>query len=200
MQLDIYDFDKTIVPFDSGSRFLLFCLVRYPWTVLLVPYELVCAVLCLLGILSFTRAKQAFFFFVAFIPHKKAAAKFWDKHEKQVFEWAKKENRERYTVVISASPDFLLNEIARRLEFDALICTRHSLKTGAVIGKNCRGEEKVRRFREEFPDAQVVSVYSDSLKADKPIFSLGKRCFHIVKGERIGFDFEEAYNEQNVKS
>ena len=30
-QVDIYDFDKTLVPFDSGSLFIGYCALHYPW-------------------------------------------------------------------------------------------------------------------------------------------------------------------------
>lgn len=29
-QVDIYDFDKTLVPFDSGSLFIGYCALHYP--------------------------------------------------------------------------------------------------------------------------------------------------------------------------
>ena len=106
------------------------------------------------------------------------------------------ENRERTAIVISASPDFLLEEIQKRLRFEYLLCTRHDRKTGELLYKNCRNEEKVRRFYELFgkDKVEVMCVYSDSLKNDKPIFSLGKRCFHIMPdGERKEFDFNEIY-------
>ena len=75
-------------------------------------------------------------------------------------------------------------------------CTKHNPKTGAIIGLNCRDEEKVRRFRELFPDAEVTDVYSDSLRHDRPIFSLGKHCFHIVRGERREFNYESVYGSK----
>ncbi len=195
MQVDIYDFDKTMVPFDSGSLFWFFCMLHYPWIILLWPYQFICGLLLVFGIYDLTKVKKSFFSFVRFIPYQKAVKKFWDKHEKDVFEWARKENRERFTVVISASPDFLLEEIAKRIGIDRLICTKHSTKSGAVIGLNCKGEEKVRRFREIYPDTQVISVYSDSTRSDRPIFSLGQNCFHIVKGERIPFVYSEKYSK-----
>lgn len=37
MELDIYDFDKTLVPFDSGSLFIGYCLLHYPWILILTP-------------------------------------------------------------------------------------------------------------------------------------------------------------------
>lgn len=195
MDLDIYDFDKTVVPFDSGSTFLIFCFLRYPYLWLLLPYYMVAALLFGLHILSLAQFKKHIFLFVRFVPLEKAVKAFWDRHEKDVFEWFLPENRARYTVVISASPDFLLKEIAERLKIDTLLCTHHDAKSGTLLGENCRGEEKVRRFYEIFPkDAAVQCVYSDSYRHDRPIFSLGKQCFHIEKdGTRTEFSYNEQY-------
>lgn len=63
-----------------------------------------------------------------------------------------------------------------------------------IIGENCRDGEKVRRFNEQFENTEVIDVYSDSLKHDKPIFSLAKgQCYHIVNGEPTPFEFDEVY-------
>lgn len=200
MDLDIYDFDKTVVPFDSGSTFLIFCFLRYPYLWLLLPYYMVAALLFGLHILSLAQFKKHIFLFVRFVPLEKAVKAFWDRHEKDVFEWFLPENRARYTVVISASPDFLLKEIAERLKIDTLLCTHHDAKSGTLLGENCRGEEKVRRFYEIFPkDAAVQCVYSDSYRHDRPIFSLGKQCFHIEKdGTRTAFDYDEQYTRKYI--
>ena len=194
MQVDIYDFDHTLFPMDSGSRFFGYCMLHYPWILVFAPFQIITALLLVTKIISFTTFKKYFFCFVMLVPLNKAVNKFWDKHEKEVFPWFKE--RKRYAVVISASPDFLLCEIQRRLKFETLICTKHNPKTGAIIGLNCRDEEKVRRFRELFPDAEVTDVYSDSLRHDRPIFSLGKRCFHIVRGERREFNYESVYGSK----
>ena len=42
-------------------------------------------------------------------------------------------------------------------------------------------------------DIKIIDVYSDSLKHDKPIFSLGENCYHIVKGNKIPFKFKDIY-------
>ncbi len=193
-EIDIFDFDKTLVPFDSGSLFWMYCLIHNPWIVICVPYLLVMMIPLFLGIKDLTYAKKHLFCYVRMINLEKNVKKFWDKHEKDVFEWFRKENRERPAVVISASPDFLLEDICSRLEVDKLICTRHSKKTGAIIGLNCKDEEKVRRYNEEISGCKVINVSSDSLKSDRPIFSLGENCFHIQKdGERKPFKYDEMY-------
>ena len=195
MTVDIYDFDKTMVPFDTGSLFCLWSLIHYPWIIVFAPYAVYGIIRFGLIERNFSKMKKYAFGFVRVIPLEKAAEKFWNKYEKKVFDYCKKENRVNFTAVISASPDFLLEEIAKRLEFDCLICTKHNRKTGEVIGNNCRGEEKVRRFRELFPDARAENVYSDSLLHDKYIFSLGKHCFHVEKGGVLKeFVYTEMYS------
>jgi len=193
-KIDIYDFDKTIVPFDSGTLFVGYCLLHYPWCVVILPLILVGLLLMVCKIITFTQFKRMCFLFFPLVPKERAVKGFWDRHEKQVHPWFYE--RARYSVVISASPDFLLEEIQQRLGFDKLICTRHNYKTGAIIGENCRGEEKVRRLFEEFStdDIHIVDVYSDSLKFDRPIFSLATgTCYHIVDGEKHPFRFSDKY-------
>lgn len=191
-QVDLYDFDKTLIPFDSGSLFALYCGVHYPWCIILIPIIAIAAILMLLHIIDFTTFKKTCFMFLPLIPKDKAVKNFWDKHEQQVYGWFKERKREG--IVISASPDFLLDEIQKRLEIKNLICTKHNAKTGVIIGKNCRDEEKVNRLFAEFDkdDIEIIDVYSDSIKHDTPIFKLATgQCYHIVDGERIPFDIKD---------
>lgn len=190
-ELDIYDFDKTMIPFDSGSRFCLYCFLHYPKTILYIPI-VIAAVFKFVFNRDLTVMKSSVFKFIKAIPVREAVKKFWDRNEKYVFDWAKRENRERYSLMISAGPDFLIDEIAKRVDIDDYICTIHD-ETGAIVGKNCHDYEKVRLFNEKYTDVQVINVYSDSLENDKFIFSLGKNCFHAVNGKRIPFKYEEMY-------
>lgn len=190
-ELDIYDFDKTMIPFDSGSRFCLYCFIHYPKTMLYIPV-IVAAVVKFIFKRDLTLMKSSIFKFIKAIPVREAAKKFWDENEKYVFDWAKKENCERYSLMISASPDFLIDEIAQRIGIDDHICTVHDVN-GKIVGKNCHDSEKVRLFKEKYPETRVINVYSDSLENDKFIFSLGENCFHAVNGKRIPFKYEEMY-------
>lgn len=193
MELDIYDFDKTMFPRDSGSLFFLYELVHHPALIRFLPDIAIGLVEYLSG-KDLTTVKSRFFSYVKAIDTAKESERFWDKYESRIYPRVRKENRERYSVIVSASPEFLIKEISTRLSMDAYICTLHDEK-GAVIGKNCHDEEKVRRFREVFPDAQVNTVYSDSEKNDVPLFSLGKNCVLVRKGSFIPFVFEEKYPE-----
>ncbi|UDG75397.1 HAD-IB family hydrolase [Achromobacter sp. 77] len=72
-------------------------------------------------------------------------------------------------VLISASPDIYLEEVARYLGFDDLICTRMAVDaegrlTGDFDGYNCWGPEKLRRLTERFggTDQYELHAYGDS--------------------------------------
>ena len=56
--IDIYDFDKTIVPFDSGSLFIGYCLIHYPWIIVYVPVLIIFAILMVCKIINFTQFKR----------------------------------------------------------------------------------------------------------------------------------------------
>ena len=85
-------------------------------------------------------------------------------------------------MLISASPNFLIEEIASRLDIDYCIASIHNDKNGHLINNVCRKEEKVKRFKDLNLDAEVENVFSDNIKADKPIFELGQHCFLVTKG------------------
>ena len=48
-EIDIYDFDKTIVPFDSGSLFWGYSILHYPWIILFIPFQALLAILMVLS-------------------------------------------------------------------------------------------------------------------------------------------------------
>ncbi len=191
-QIDIYDFDKTLVPFDSGSLFCVYAMAHNLKTLKYLPKMISAVIKYFRKKSDLTRMKSVIFSFVRDIDVQKTVNDFWNRYDKYVFDWAKKENRPRFSVVISAGPDFLIKEIASRIEIDDFIATEHD-GNGAIIGKNCHDEEKVRLFRERYPDSQVENVYSDSIENDKYIFSLGKNCYHTVKGKKIPFEFDNVY-------
>ncbi|GKX65445.1 HAD-IB family hydrolase [Inconstantimicrobium mannanitabidum] len=83
--------------------------------------------------------------------------------------------------LISASPEFYLNEMYAIKEVDKIIGTKFTIKDGRFIrsmdGENCKGEEKVKRLKEELEKEKIEVdfknsyMFSDSL-SDKPLFDL----------------------------
>jgi hypothetical protein len=183
VEVDMYDFDKTAIPFDSQLRYWGFCMLHNPWIILMLPFQFIWGVMMGMKIISVKTCKKVAFWFANFINNKRNVEKFWDKYEKQIYDWFRPENRNgRKTVLISASPDFLIEEIAKRMGVDYCIATTCS-KRYTMIGEICRREEKVVRLKKQLPNIIVKDVYSDSINSDKYIFNLGERCFLATKGE-----------------
>jgi HAD superfamily hydrolase (TIGR01490 family) len=80
--------------------------------------------------------------------------------------WHRREGHE--IVIVSASLDVYLDEVARRLAVDRLLCTQLEIDgngrcTGRMVGGNCRGAEKATRLRAHLGDDDVTLwVYGDS--------------------------------------
>lgn len=61
------------------------------------------------------------------------------------------------TVLLSASPDFYLKEIKKKLDFNELICTETSIIGNKIVitGENCYGKTKIKKLQEIYPEVGV---------------------------------------------
>ena len=87
-------------------------------------------------------------------------------------------------VIISASPEFLLKPISRKLKVKYLIASRVDKETGKTTGYNCHDVEKVKRLNEVFDDYVVLETYTDSIKSDTPILMLANKQY-LVKHNKV---------------
>ena len=97
-----------------------------------------------------------------------------------------------HIVVVSASYDPFLRLFAREYKIDHLITNEYLYDkkekfTGRLCRKDCIGENKVRRFREKYPDFDVNS-YEDSVsygdsRSDLAILKLTRRGVVISRGK-----------------
>lgn len=176
--MNVYDFDKTLYPRDSEFEFYLELIPRYPALLLSLPRQAKALILMLCKKIDKTACKAAFFSALSRVPDvEREVVSYWDRHEKEIepYYLSQKQSND---VVISASPEFLLKEIAGRLGIGTLIGSRVDPKTGAYDGKNCHDEEKCARFFEIFPGGEVDAFYSDSF-SDTPMAKLAKRAYLI---------------------
>ena len=63
------------------------------------------------------------------------------------------------------------------------MASRVDKHTGVYSGINCHGKEKVRRFREKFPQGKIGEFYSDSY-SDSPLAEIADKAF-MVDGEKV---------------
>jgi hypothetical protein len=178
--MNIYDFDGTLRKGDSSAGFYLFCLSRRPYLILLLPLQGIAALLYAVKLISITAFKQFFYSYFRFINTVKLVPKYWDRDREKIYSWYS-EYRTENDVVVSASPEFLLDPICRELGIRKLIASNVDPKTGRYTGKNCSGEEKRVRFLLEFPDCKVLNSYYDR-DSDLPVSRLAEHGYRIVDG------------------
>lgn len=189
MKYDLYDFDLTAFPYDCETVFLFETMLTHPWLFFLIPYQLVCITLYFLGFGG--KYKGKCFIFLKFVNGEKLVKKFWKRHEKLIYPFFYKDNRNYPSVVCSASPEFLITPICKKHGIDVVIATRMDIRNGKIIGKNCKDKEKIKRIKEKLPDAVFRNVYSDDLKSDIHIFRLGEKCFKAKRGTLTEMTLEE---------
>ena len=85
-------------------------------------------------------------------------------------------------VIVSASPENWLSIWCNQVGA-SLICTKlqtiDGKLTGKIDGKNCRGEEKIRRIRLRYDLSQYDEVYAyGDTKGDKPMLALATFAFY----------------------
>jgi len=180
--MNVYDFDKTIYDGDSTIDFWIYCLKRHPVSLWRVPGTVCSFVLFRLGLVSREKFKEYFYRFLKDIPDCASEVKaFWNNNIKKIKPWYLAQKKDT-DVIVSASPDFIISEACARLNI-ALIASKVDVKTGALLSKNCRGNEKVIRFYEKFPEAVIENFYSDS-KSDFPLAKLANNAY-LVKNNSV---------------
>lgn len=181
--MNVYDFDNTIYNGDSTIDFYLFCLKKNPSLLRYLPRQVVFFVLFSFKHISKTRFKEEFYVFLSGVRDVDSYInEFWDFHKSKIKPWYM-ERLSESDVIISASPDFLLSEIGKRLKIK-IIASNVNKYNGRYNGENCYGKEKVYRFWEECGDlSQIDNFYTDS-KSDYPMACIAKTAF-LVKGNSI---------------
>ena len=179
--MNVYDFDETIFQPDSSFAFILYCVKRCPGALLrTAPGTIRAAVRYRAGRIPTKTLKEQLFSFLRYVPDPEGLVQdFWDKHFSQVERWYLNQ-RKADDLIITASPEFLVGEAARRLGVSVL-GTRMDIRSGRIEGENCHDSEKVNRFRALYGDTQIAEFYSDSL-SDTPMARLARQAFLVHKG------------------
>ena len=91
-------------------------------------------------------------------------------------------------VIVTASPEALVQPFARGLGADLLIGTRLEADesgriTGRFVGANCRGPEKVTRLRQAFgEDLALAAAYGDTAGDREMLQQAEVAGYRIFKG------------------
>lgn len=185
MRIDVYDFDGTIYDGDSTVDFIRFCAARHPALVRCLPGIGGAALRLAARKIGLTEFKSALFGQMArHISLTQEAEAFWrsEKTRAKLGAWFQGTPRDLPIVIASASPEFELRYAADILGVKTLIGTRCEDETGRLIGKNCKGEEKLRRIEQAVGPFTVRAMYTDDAKADGPLLAVAEENYIVTHG------------------
>lgn len=184
--MNVYDFDNTIYRGESAVDLFWYYLKQDKSLLRYVPEVAAALVRYKRGkitieeALSVYGARVADYFLT--IPDFEADLKtFWDTHMKNIKPFYARLHRPD-DVILSASPERVLEEACRRLGIAHWIGTQFDEQTGTIT-RLCFRENKVSSFLERFPHAKIEQFYTDSFN-DQPMIDLAEHAF-LVKGNRI---------------
>lgn len=183
MEINLYDFDETIYDGDSSVDFIFYSLKKYPKCFKMIPKAFIGLIKYKMGKITKTEMKVQIFSFVKYIPNiDKEVEMFWEKNEHKIKKFYLEKDHSK-DIIISASPEFLLKPITKKLKVKDMMASRVDKKTGEFDGLNCHDTEKVRRLNEKYKNYKVIESYSDS-KSDIPILELAETAYY-VKGNKL---------------
>lgn len=196
--LAVFDLDGTITRFDTLGLFLLGCLARRPWRLTRLPLMLPAAARYLVkpdrGALKGSVIRAA----VGGLPRPwltERAASFvkWllrnGLYAEAVTAIELHRSRGDYLVLMSASADLYVPQIAQALGFEAVQCSNVRWRDdgrldGRLEGTNCRGLEKQRRLEALIERERPARVYAyGNSAADVPHLLLAQEGY-LVNGPR----------------
>lgn len=197
--MNIYDFDKTIYDGDSTAAFIKYCVKKNKKTLINALPTVWAYLLYLLGIFTKTQFKEKMYRFLQYVPNIDCVLEeFWDSHEMNILNYYRKQQKED-DIIISASPEFLLTPICRRLGIKYLIASKVDKFTGKYDGENCWGEEKVSRLRREYNINECENFYSDSF-SDAPLANIAEKAFIVRKNSVFGWNDYTQSKSETLKS
>lgn len=187
MKVNLYDFDKTIYDGDSSVNFYKYCLRKKPIIIIYSINFIIYYLLYKLNISTKEKAKEKLFKFVTkFSNVDNIIEEFWSININKIKDFYKDKDHSN-DIIISASPEFLLKPICDKLKVKDLIASPIDKNTCLYHGKNCYGEEKVRRLKSKYKDIEVIEAYSDSL-SDLPMLKLATNKYIVKKNKIIKYE------------
>lgn len=194
--MNVYDFDNTIYDGESVFDFYLYSVRKQPRLIkylFVVVKSLVRYKLCRITVEEFKQLAEKYAQrYVSQLKNIDFLIKdFWDRNQHKIKSYYLAQSKED-DVIISASIDFLLEELFSRIGIKNYIATQVDKSTGEVR-QICYRKNKADLFREQYPDAVVQNFYTDS-KNDVAMMGLAKHTY-FVKGNSITLLSGETHEE-----
>ena len=182
--IKVFDFDNTIYRGESAVDLAFFMIKSNKRILFFVPtifYNLIKYKLCLVDKDNMQKAINRCF--KSAIKDKNGllgpVESFWEKHSCKLDERMLKRIG-KDDIIITATPDFLINGIKDRLNTSNIISSEVDAEKREVTYFNF-GDNKVRKYKELYGGKKIDSFYTDSYN-DKALMDISERVFIVKKG------------------
>ncbi|MGG1314829.1 HAD family hydrolase [Cohnella laeviribosi] len=201
-KIALFDIDKTIISNDSMFSFLWYGIKKKPWMLVILFPVIFFTIVYKLNLIKEEKVKEYYFFAIKFLGEDDLRDFYKSMLENKIYnsalqELQSKKKQDYYVLLVSASPYSYIKFFKSIPYVDGVIGTELVFKNGRYInkikGKNCKGDEKVRRIKEYLCklnleiDFNNSCAYSDSL-SDLPMLQLVKNKYLINKKNKLGIE------------
>lgn len=185
--MNVFDFDNTIYDGESTLDLFFFYIVRKPWLIKHLPTVLKAFARYKKGGVSLNEIIERYVPMVEkdalrVFDFENDPKEFWDGHMKKI-KPLYNELRSDDDLIITASPDFSIDEICRRLGIKRYLASRVNTQTGKIEFVNIR-QNKINAFMQEYAGETIERFYTDSPENDAPLIELANEAY-LVKGSRV---------------
>ena len=182
----VYDFDNTIYNGESVVDFFMFLLKKEKKLFVFLPIVSYIAVLYKTGKLDIDKIYQLADRFSGIVKkHQDIADKYIEEFWKDNVKNLKKDFLSYISpndIIITASPNILIQKILPFLPTKNIICTDYDLENGK-LNFLCLGKNKVDALKKQYPDITIDEFYTDSLN-DMPLIDISKTAY-LVAGNKM---------------
>ena len=185
--MNIYDFDNTIYDGESFFDFFIEYIKVNPVCVRFLPKVMFAFLKYKLGKVTVEQMMTDYApvikkCYCDYDKWEEFTQKFWDSHMHNIKSFYKEVQKDD-DLILTASPELTIREIAKRLGIKNIVCSKIDDKTGQIT-RICMRQNKIKALKEDFGDVEIDDFYTDSIKNDGFFAEYAKRVF-LVKGDKI---------------
>lgn len=181
--MNVYGFDNTIYDGETIIDFLMFCVKKDISLTKYIPIATRTVMLYKSNLLPIDKVYELIDQMSSKVIKNREQAnslikEFWLHHKHKLNKYfLDKINSD--DVIITASPRILIEGISNELKTNNIICSELNLETGK-FDFLCFGENKLKAFKEKYPNAIIDEFYTVSL-VDSSMIEISSKVFLVKK-------------------
>lgn len=177
---NLYDFDGVIYRGNCSFDFFIYCLTYYPNIFKYVPRYVVDYILIKNRLIDIDNKSYDFCRFLLDVKDlDDLILSFWNHNITKINKWYK-EQMQSNDLIITGSPDFLMNPICEYFNIESLSSVVD--KNTGIVTTFCFRENKATVLEKKYPNQIFNSFYTDNICEDKFLFDSANTVY-CVKGK-----------------